>query len=133
MTAQPLNDQFALFDLPAARPRYPEAAGSKQRGGASEEAARRIAFHASVLRDEVRDEFEADAQVPGSLGQTADVATRLNRSVLSIRPRVSELHRAGQIVSTADRRRNHSGLRATVWRLAPAPSSAADGPMAEQI
>ena len=49
-------------------------------------------------------------------GLTADeVATRLQASVLAIRPRISELNRMGLILPTAIRRRNTSGLRAAVW------------------
>lgn len=48
---------------------------------------------------------------------TADqVATALNESILAVRPRVSELHKAGKIVETGERRPNESGLRAAVWK-----------------
>ena len=52
---------------------------------------------------------------PGGL--TADeIAADLGESVLSIRPRVSELHRLGMIEKTKVRRRNASGMSASVWR-----------------
>lgn len=48
---------------------------------------------------------------------TADeVASRLGRSVLSVRPRISELNVEGRIEATAARRRNGSGKSAVVWR-----------------
>jgi DNA-binding transcriptional ArsR family regulator len=50
-------------------------------------------------------------------GFTADeIAERLGESVLAVRPRVSELFHAGLIEKTGERRRNHSGLCAHVWK-----------------
>ncbi len=50
-------------------------------------------------------------------GATADeVADELGRSILSIRPRFSELLRQGLIVSAGSRRPNQSGCMAKVWR-----------------
>jgi predicted ArsR family transcriptional regulator len=50
---------------------------------------------------------------------TADqVASLLSQSVLSIRPRVAELHKMGLIVATGERRRNRSGHSAMTWRIA---------------
>jgi len=50
---------------------------------------------------------------------TADeIANDLNLSVLSVRPRVSELKRTGKIKQTGARRKNESGMTATVWRTA---------------
>jgi len=47
---------------------------------------------------------------------TADeIAIKLGKSVLSIRPRVSELARDGLIRKTGERRANASGIRAIVW------------------
>ncbi len=44
-------------------------------------------------------------------GRTADeIAAGLRRSILSVRPRVSELHADGKIMPTDDRRRNESGI-----------------------
>jgi predicted ArsR family transcriptional regulator len=48
---------------------------------------------------------------------TADeVAAQLHASVLSIRPRISELNAMGRVVATEARRRNGSGKSAVVWR-----------------
>jgi DNA-binding Lrp family transcriptional regulator len=58
------------------------------------------------------------AQYPA--GATADeIAKDLNLSVLSVRPRVSELKRLGKIKQTGARRKNESGMTATVWQIAP--------------
>jgi len=52
-------------------------------------------------------------------GATADeIAKDLNLSVLSVRPRVSELNRLGDIEQTGARRKNESGMTATVWQIA---------------
>jgi predicted ArsR family transcriptional regulator len=60
------------------------------------------------------------AAYPG--GATADeVAKDLNLSVLSVRPRVSELNRTGKIEQTGGRRKNDSGMTATVWRVKRQP------------
>lgn len=49
---------------------------------------------------------------------TADeIASNLDQSVLTIRPRVSELRAMGLIEKTGDRRDNRSGKRAAVWRI----------------
>lgn len=51
---------------------------------------------------------------------TADeVAAQLQRSVLSIRPRLSELVNSGQIMRSDERRTNVSGRTANVWRVCP--------------
>lgn len=61
------------------------------------------------------------AKVLGALmahpaGLTADeVATRLDEHILSIRPRVSELHVSRAIYDTGVRRPNESGRNAIVW------------------
>jgi DNA-directed RNA polymerase specialized sigma24 family protein len=93
---------------------YPLAPGFKT-GGTSKNAARAIAGDAKLLREQAYSAIVA----AGSRGLTADeVAEKLGCSVLSIRPRCSELRTAGRIVPSGDRRKNVSGLRAAVWRVA---------------
>lgn len=95
---------------------YPDAPGFKAHGP-SEEAAEKIKGRAAVLRAQVLAAFEACHPQ----GRTADeIATEMNLSVLSVRPRVSELHRNGFLEDTGTRRRNDSGMTATVWRFVPA-------------
>lgn len=49
---------------------------------------------------------------------TADeVAAKLGESVLAIRPRVTELAKAGRIADSEARRKSASGRNAIVWRL----------------
>ena len=51
---------------------------------------------------------------------TADeIADRMGKSILAVRPRVTELGAAGAIEDTGLRRANASGVMATVWRLKP--------------
>ena len=96
---------------------YPDAPGFKVHGP-SEEAAERVASHAKVLRAKVLAHFKTCFPE----GRTADeVATEMNLSVLSVRPRVSELHRNGELRDTGARRANTSGMTATVWQFVPAP------------
>jgi hypothetical protein len=91
---------------------YPDTPGFKV-SGPSEQAAKAITGKASKMRAAVLAQI---AQYPG--GVTADeIARDLNLSVLSVRPRVSELHRNGEIEQTGGRRKNESGMTATVWRI----------------
>jgi hypothetical protein len=113
--------QLALFGEEPPRPRehsqnlarYPRQPGYEA-PGASQEAAQRVAADAFGLRAVVLDELRLWPS-----GRTADeIATSLRRSPLSVRPRLSELRAAGKIVATEERRRNESGLTATVWKAA---------------
>jgi len=93
------------------RETYPHTPGAKERGATSEEAAVRMHGTAHVVREEVLNALQAQPM-------TADeVATAIDRSVLSVRPRVSELKRLGTIEKTGERRTNESGMAAHVWRL----------------
>lgn len=90
---------------------YPHAPGFK-RQGTSAEAAKAVKSRAATLRDEV-------LQVLARAALTADeVAERLGESVLSVRPRLSELSARGLIAETGARRQNASGKMASVWRAA---------------
>jgi hypothetical protein len=98
---------------------YPESPGFKE-GTTSRDAARAILSRAETLRHLVMAEITA----AGRSGLSADqVAARLGESVLSIRPRLSELSkpvppRLPLIVPTGERRTNDSGMKAKVWRAA---------------
>ena len=95
---------------------YPLSPGFKT-GGTSRDAALAVSSRASVLRERVHAEIAA----AGRSGLTADqVAARLGESVLSVRPRLSELYHASppRIVPTGERRTNDSRLKAKVWRAA---------------
>ena len=89
--------------------RYPEAPGAQGRD-TSQAAADRIAPTAPMLR------AKALAVVERSNGLTADeVAGRLGLSILSIRPRLTELAQLGKVRGGGGRRKNRSGRNAIVW------------------
>lgn len=101
-----------LFDP---RSPYRDAPGHKERAGTSEAAARKITSDADNLRREV---YRA-VLAAGRVGLTADeVAAKVGRGVLSVRPRLSELAHFDSpwIERTGERRRNESGHTAAVWR-----------------
>jgi hypothetical protein len=89
---------------------YPHAPGFKERNGTSEEAARVMRGSAEILRVRV---FAAVQRADGTADEIAD---RLGESVLSVRPRISELARMNLIERTGERRHNASGMSAHVWR-----------------
>src|ERR1041385_6952074 len=105
------NSTPDLFgDLPD---RYPLAPGSKG-DKTSREAARRISLRSSAVRAEALSEFRAIH--PNGL--TADqVAKLIGKSLLYVRPRVSELRADGLIEPTPETRPNaETGMSARVWR-----------------
>jgi predicted ArsR family transcriptional regulator len=101
-----------MSELLPANYTYPDAPGFKI-SGPSEQAAKSMTGKAAKMREAVLDQI---GQYPA--GATADeIARDLNLSVLSVRPRVSELHRNGEIEQTGARRKNESGMTATVWQI----------------
>ncbi len=89
---------------------YPNVPGSKGDTGTSEAAAPTESEAATLRRAcwvELRfGNFTAD-----------EIADRLHRSVLAVRPRISELKRMGKIEPTGERHVNASGKGASVWKL----------------
>ncbi|MGY4237307.1 DNA-binding transcriptional regulator LsrR (DeoR family) [Bradyrhizobium sp. USDA 4449] len=86
--------------------------GSKEKGGASEDAAKAVA----PLAADQRGRFAKFYYDTFPSGWTADeVAAQFNVSPFSARPRISELHQVGLIKKTNERRRNRSCQTATVW------------------
>ena len=91
---------------------YPNHPGAKV-AGTSQDAANEMREHAPTLREQVLTLFRnLDSRVT-----TDEAADFLNKSVLAIRPRFSELRAMGMIEPTGERRQNASGLFANVWRL----------------
>lgn len=101
-----------LFSQP-----YPNTPGFSSTD-TSIEAAEHVVSRVATLRGAVLDVF-------GDFGQlTADeVASILEESILSIRPRVTELNRMGAISDTGQRRKNASGRNAIVWTVKSANTS----------
>lgn len=92
---------------------YPQKPGFKARETAKA-AAKSVEPKAKNLRERVYDAIES----AGRAGATADeVAEMLSASILSVRPRVSELVLMGALDDTFQRRANKgSGRHAIVWR-----------------
>lgn len=96
-------------------PAYPEIPGARRRD-TSQQAAEAVAEKAPTLQARCLGALR-DADDIGGL--TADeVAARLGLHVLTIRPRITELNKLMKIRDTGRRRRNTSGKRAIVWRVA---------------
>ncbi len=92
---------------------YPNQPGNKT-GGTSLEAAESMIGQAATLRRAVMGLLYQQPYIFDGL--TADeAAARLGRSVLSIRPRFTELLAAGLIRDSGRVRKNASGRNATVW------------------
>ena len=88
---------------------YPHQPGAQNRDTAHAAAAQ-IAPAAPRLRDQVLTVFER------STGMTADeCAGRMGLSILTVRPRVTELSRLGKLRDSGARRPNGSGRSAIVW------------------
>lgn len=99
------------FNLPFGAPRYPDAPGFKNKDltGPSRQAAMDIAVKAPTLREQCMERL--------AVPMTADeIAEMLDKSILSIRPRVAELAAKGLIEDSGKRRANSSGKLATVWK-----------------
>lgn len=89
----------------------PYDTASKTERGPSNDAGARLRPKSPTLRDHVltvlsRGHFTAD-----------EIAERMGRSILAVRPRVTELAAAGKIIDSGSRRKNSSGASATVWKL----------------
>lgn len=91
---------------------YPNEPGWKTtKPETSQAAAVAVRSRAATLRDQVLEVYRIGSA-------TADeIAAKLNESVLTIRPRVAELHKQGKLADTTFRRKNASGHSAVVWRL----------------
>src|SRR5260221_4648321 len=87
---------------------YPDAPGAKV-AGTSAEAGKAMKETAQALREKC-------LTVLKWRNSTADeVADFLGKSILSVRPRISELGALGFIFKSGVRRKNASGCNATVW------------------
>jgi hypothetical protein len=108
------NNSTDLFGWARLGERYPEIPGAKAPGPRSQEVARAICGHAGRLRKAAILELAS----AGPKGLSADqIADRLGESVLSVRPRISELRASGEVVPTGRRVVNDSGMSASVWKL----------------
>ena len=88
---------------------YPDRPGYKA-AGTSSTAARATAPRAPTVRDQILALLRRGDATP------VEAAAALGVSILTARPRFSELSRMGLIFRTGCRRKNSSGLMADVWR-----------------
>jgi hypothetical protein len=109
-----MADLFDFGRIETTEPsRYPKAPGYKERD-TSRKAADSIKESAPLLRGRC---LAAIARAP--TGLTADeVAEKIGETVLSVRPRVTELLRDGKVRDSGQRRKNDSGRSAKVWVVA---------------
>lgn len=95
-------------------PRYPDSPGYARGIDTSIAAAEEMKPRAAILREKCL----AHLKRWGMTGSTADeCALNLKESVLSIRPRFTEMRRLNWIEDTGARRKNDSGRNAIVWRV----------------
>ncbi len=90
---------------------YPLLPGYKE-ASTSKEAAESMASRAGRLKVMVLAALTRSPMTPDECADT------LGESVLSIRPRFSELNRIGKIRDIGERRINASGKKAKVWSIA---------------
>ena len=89
---------------------YPTTPGSKG-GGASEDAGKKIAGRAKMLRASIE-----NLMLTGYRLTADEIAERLRETPFAIRPRCTELVQAGVLIKTKDRRPNASGMAAHLLR-----------------
>jgi hypothetical protein len=94
---------------------YPDRPGFKEKGGASEDAANALAPMLKKNQAETLAAFERAAR-PMTADELADF---MGRTIVQIRPRVSELRRLGKIIPTGERRKSSFGQPSAVWKLRP--------------
>lgn len=100
-------------DLFSYRDAYPARPGFKE-GDTSRKAADSMREGAPMLQRRCLDALRA---APGGL--TADqIAANIGETILSVRPRVTELLRDGRVRDSGQRRKNDSGRSAKVWVIA---------------
>lgn len=97
---------------------YPQEPGYKAEG-TSAQAAKEITSKAATVRDRVLALLRSDAHK--YYGLTPDEAADiLGESILTVRPRFSELRAKGLIHDSGKRRANASGKMAVIWLAFPA-------------
>ena len=90
---------------------YPHRPGCQPRD-TSADAGEKIADRAVKLRDMCVLSLLLEGPMSAD-----ECATVLNESILSIRPRFTELSKMNLIVDSGERRKNASGRNAIVWKL----------------
>ena len=91
--------QLDLID--AVEASYPDAPGYKERGGASEDAAKKVKGKAAKIRAQV---YALFAHNPSLTFKEIERMTTLHRD--SIKPRLTELFKAGKLIKIKGERRD---------------------------
>lgn len=97
----------------SARPKYPDHPGTK--AGSPEtayKAAERVEGVARTYRDMILAALQAE---PAGLCSD-EIGKRIGISQYAVRPRVSELYRAGKVARTEERTKNAEGNTVMIWR-----------------
>jgi predicted Rossmann fold nucleotide-binding protein DprA/Smf involved in DNA uptake len=103
-----------LFDWsPPKRTEYPDEPGFKE-PTTSKDAAEAMKPRAPGLRTRAKLALAEHGPMTPD-----EIAAAVGVSVLSMRPRITELKLLGEIELTGERHCNLSGLKANVWRLRP--------------
>lgn len=89
---------------------YPHRTGFVEKGGASQEAADIMKPTAKTLQLRILREWDGKPN-----WTTDEMAMWLGEDKGAVRPRFTELKLLGKIVKTGYRRKNRSGMSATVW------------------
>lgn len=113
LTLQMGDTMGRMKDLMGDKPVYPDAPGFKERGGTSEAAAKATEPRVGSLR------AQALAEITRLPGTPDEIAARLNKSVLAIRPRITELIDMGLVRKSGKTRPNDSGHEAAVIERIP--------------
>jgi hypothetical protein len=111
------NENLFEWNDPPRNDKYPRSPGWKGGNNTSRKAADAVAVHAGTVRARVLAEYAR----AGADGMTADqCAKALNVSILTTRPRATELLKTGLLTPTGERRQNDSGMSAVVLRITEA-------------
>lgn len=105
-----MTSQLDMFTR-SLKPKYPNAPGYRNRDTS-------LAAAKAIEPEHTRLKRLSLAAIQVSPRTADEVASLLERTPFSIRPRVAELAKAGLIVDSGYRRRNESGKSAIVWRVA---------------
>lgn len=121
-----MKDQFDAHWVFGKGASYPDCAGytdhetSKDAADAIEGSGRAQTLRSKTKRlliDQRNTCMWIDGHFEGE-GMTADeIAEALEEPILSIRPRVAELHKQGLIEKTGERRKSSNGRMSHVWKL----------------
>ena len=130
-TGRSTKDDYAVADLfsiprsprdrhPGEADAYPHRPGWK-RTDTSRDAAAVFGFIALTMRDQCLAALQEDGPATSD-----EIAVKIGRPYMSVRPRLTELQAMGLVVDSGQRRLNPQRVRTVVWRLATPGDTRAD-------